>query len=101
VLPEVEQHVNHARPHLPRRGQGSGVVAVADDLPLASENAVDSERQSDRQSVHAAAGTAGFIALDDKVPVVLLDREVNHPKTIDGCPCDGAPERSEQTRGAK
>ena len=101
VLPEVEQHVDHARPHLSRRRQRSGVVPIADDLPLAAEGAVDGERQSNREPVHATAGTARLIPLDDEVPVVLLDREVDHPEAIDRRPRDGASERSEHARRAK
>ena len=101
VLPEVEQHVHHARPHLSRRREWSGVIPIADDPPLAAEDAVDGERQSNREPVHAAAGTARLIALDDEVAVVLLDREVNHPEAIDRRPRDGASERSEHAWRAK
>ena len=101
VLPEVEQHVDHARPHLSRRRQWSGVVPIADDLPLASEDAVDGERQSNREPVHATAGTARLIPFDDEVAVVLLDREVNHPEAIDRRPRDGASECSEYARRPK
>jgi hypothetical protein len=83
VLPEVEQHVDHTRAHLAGRRQGAGVVPIADDLPFASEDAVDGQRQSNRQPVHAATGTARLVPLDDEVPVVLLDREVNYPEAID------------------
>ena len=86
---------------LSRRRQWSGVVPIADDLPLASQGAVDGERQSNRQPVHAAAGPARLIALDDEMPVVLLDREVNHPEAIDRRPGDGASECSEYARRAK
>src|ERR1051325_4539575 len=41
VLAEVQQHVNHADPHLARRGQRARVIAVADYLALAPERAVD------------------------------------------------------------
>ena len=47
VLSEVEQHVDHARPHVPRRRERSGVIPIADDLPFAAEGAVDRERQPD------------------------------------------------------
>jgi hypothetical protein len=77
------------------------VIPIADDLPLAAEDAVDGERQSDREPVHAAAGTACLISLDDEVPMVLLDREVDHPEAIDRRPPDGATERSEHPRRAK
>ncbi len=90
VLSEVEQHVDHARPHLPRRRQRTHVVTVADHLPLAAEDAVDGERQSDREPVHAASGTARLIALDDEVPVVLLDRKMDHAESIDRRPRDRA-----------
>jgi hypothetical protein len=71
------------------------VVPIADDLPLASQDAVDGERQSNREPVHATAGTARRIPLHDEVSVVLLDREVNHPEMIDRRPRDGASECSE------
>jgi hypothetical protein len=77
------------------------VVPIADDLPLASEDAIDGERQSNRQPVHATAGTPRLIPLDDEVRVVLLDREVNHPEAIDRRPRDGASERAEQAWRAK
>ena len=51
------------------------MITIADDLPLAAEDAVDGERQSDREAVHAAAGAARLIALDDEVPVVVLDEK--------------------------
>ena len=95
VLAEVEQHVDHARPHLPWRREWSGVIPVADDLPPAAEGAVDRKRQSDGESMHAAAGAPRLIPLDDEVPVVLLDREVDHPKAIDGRACYRAAERAE------
>jgi hypothetical protein len=98
VLTEVEQHVNHARPHLPRRHQLSGVIAIADDFPSAAEGAVDRERQPDGEPVHAPAGASRLIPLDDEVPVVLLDRKMNHTKSIDRRPRDGTPERAEYPR---
>ena len=101
MLPEVEKHVDHARPHLSGRRERAGVVPIADDLALAAEDAVDGEREPDREPVHATAGTAGLIPLDDEVPMVLLDREVDHPEAINRRPRDGAPERSEQARRAK
>jgi hypothetical protein len=98
VLAEVEQHVNHAGPHVPRRRERSGVIPIADDLPSAAEGAVDRERQPDRQPVHAAAGASRLIPLDDEVPVVLLDRKMDHPKAIERSPRDGASERAEHPR---
>ena len=74
---------------------GRGVIPVADDLPLAAEDAIDGERQSDGESVHATARAARLISFDDEVPVVLLDREVDHTEAIDRRARDGAPERSE------
>jgi hypothetical protein len=74
------------------------VIPVADDLPFAAEGAVDRERQPDGETMYAAAGTARLIPLDDEVPVILLDREMDHPKAIDRRPRDGAPERSEYPR---
>jgi hypothetical protein len=71
------------------------VVPIPDDLSLASQDAIDGERQSNRQPVYATARTARLIALHDEVPVVLLDREVNHPEAIDRRPRDGASEGSE------
>jgi hypothetical protein len=71
------------------------VVAIADDLPLAAEDAINGERQPDGEPVHAATGSARLIPLDDEVPVVLLDGEVDHAKSIDRRSRDGAPERPE------
>jgi hypothetical protein len=95
MLPEVEQHVDHARPHLTRCGEGTDVVAIANDLPLAAKDAIDGERQPDGEPVHAATGSARLIPLDDEVPVVLLDGEVDHAESIDRRPPDGASERPE------
>jgi hypothetical protein len=95
MLPEVEQRVDHARSHLPRRRERTNVVAIADDLALAAEDAVDGEGQPDGEPVHAATGAARLIPLDDEVPVVLLDGEVDHAESIDRRPPDGAPERPE------
>ena len=95
MFPKVEKHVDHARPHLSRRRQWSGVIPIAHDLPLSSEGAVDGERQSNREPVHATAGTARLIPLDDEVAMILLDREVDHPEVIDRRPRDGASECSE------
>jgi hypothetical protein len=39
------------------------------------------ERQPDAEPVHAAPSTARLVPLDDEVPVVLLDRKVNHAKS--------------------
>jgi hypothetical protein len=77
------------------------VVPIADDLPLAPQDPVDGQRHSNREPVHATAGTARLIPFDDEVGVVLLDREVNHPEAIDRGPRDGASERSEQAGRAK
>ena len=74
------------------------MIPVADDLPSAAEGAVDRERQPDGEPVHAAARAARLIPLDDEVPVVLLDRKMDHPKAIDRRPRDGAPERAEHPR---
>ena len=98
VLAEVEEHVNHAGPHVPRRRERSRVIPVAHDLPSAAEGAVDRERQPDGEPVHTAAGAARLIALDDEVPVILLDRKMDHTKAIDRRPRDGAPERPEHPR---
>jgi len=84
-----------------RRRQWSRVIPIADNLPLASEGAIDSERQSNRQAVHAAAGPARLVPLDDEMPVVLLDREVNHPEAIERRPGDRLSECSEYARRAK
>ena len=79
----------------------SRVIAVANDLSLAAEDAVDRERQPDRKAVHATARPARLVALDDEMPMVLLNREVDRPEAIDGRPRDGAPERSEYAWRAK
>src|SRR3954453_442963 len=84
-----------------RRRERSGMIPVADDLPLAAEDAIDRERQPDREPVHATARTARLVSLDDEVPVVLLDREVDHSKSIDGRPRYGAAERAEDAGRAK
>src|SRR4029077_11128495 len=83
VLAAVEQHVNHADPRRAPRCQLPLVIAIADDLTFAAERAVDGERQPDGQPVHAPAGAARLVALDDEVAVVLLDREVHHPEPVD------------------
>ena len=62
------------------------MIPVADDLPLPSEDAIDGERQSNWQPVHATAGAARLIPLDDEVPVVLLDREAKYAEAIDRGP---------------
>ena len=95
MLPEVEQHVDHARSHLPRRRERSDVVAVADDFSPAAKSAVDGERQPDGEAVHAATGTARLVPLDDEVPGVLLDGEMDHAESIDRRTRDGASERPE------
>jgi hypothetical protein len=95
MLPEVEQHVDHARSHLPRCGERTDVVAIADDLPFSAEDAIDGQRQPDGEPVHAATGSARLIPLHDEVPVVLLDGEVDHAEPIDRRPPDGASERPE------
>ena len=95
MLPEVEQHVDHAGSHLPRRRQRTNVVPISDDLPPAAEDAIDGERQADGEPVHAAAGTARLIPLDDEVSVILLDGEVNHPESIERGLPDGTSERPE------
>jgi hypothetical protein len=74
------------------------MIPVTDDLPSAAEDTVDRERQPYGESVYAAAGAARLIALDDEVPVILLDRKVDHAKAIDRRACDGAPERTEYPR---
>jgi len=93
MFAEVEKHVDEAGPHLSRRGERSGVIPVPHNPSLAAQRPVDGQRQSDREAVHAAAGPAWLVPLDDEVPVVLLDRKVDHAKAIDGRPRDGAPER--------
>jgi hypothetical protein len=98
MLPEVEQHVDHARSHLPRGRERTDVVAITHDLPLATEGAIDGERQPDGEPVHAAAGTPRLIALDDEVPVIMLDREMDDAESIERRPRDGAPERPEHSR---
>jgi hypothetical protein len=71
------------------------VVPIADHLALAAEDAIDGERQPDGKPVHAATSTARLIPLDDEVPVILLDGEVDHAKSIDRRPPDGASKRPE------
>jgi hypothetical protein len=77
------------------------MVPVADDLSLAAERAVHRQRQSDGEPVDAAARTACLVSLDDEVPVVLLDRKMDHPKAIEGRSGDGAADRSENLRRAQ
>jgi hypothetical protein len=101
VFSEVEQHIDHARAHVSRGRERSGVVPVANDLPLAAEGAVDGEGQADGEPVDAAASAAGLVPFDDEVPVVLLDREVNDPEAIERGPRDGAPDRCEHARRAE
>ena len=98
VLSEIEQHVDHARPRLPRRRERTNVIAIADDLPFAAEDAVHRQRQTDGEPVHASAGAACFVSLDDEVPVVLLDRKVNHSKAVERCARDRAAQRLEHAR---
>jgi hypothetical protein len=87
MLPEVEQHVHHARSHLPRRRERTGVVAIADDLPLAAEDAIDGERQPDGEPVHAATGTARLIPLDDEVPVSCwMEKWITRNRSTDARP---------------
>jgi hypothetical protein len=84
VLSEVQQNVDHARSHLPRCRQRADVVAVTDDpSPTTAEGAIDRERQPDGEPMHAAPGPARLVPLDDEVPVILLDGEVNHPEPVD------------------
>jgi hypothetical protein len=101
VLAEVEQHVNHTRPHLARRRERSSVIPIADDLPSAAKRAVDRERQPDGEPMNAAAGAARLVPLDDEVAVVLLNRKMDHTKAINRRPRDGAPERAEHSRRSK
>ena len=90
-----------ARMWVPRRRERPGVIPIADDLSFAAERAVDRQRQPDGEPVHAAAGAARLIPLDDEVAVVLLDGKVDHPKAIDRRLRDGAPERAEHARRSK
>ena len=102
MLAEVEQHVDHARPHMPRRRQWSRMIPIADDSAFAAaECAINRERQSDGEPMHAPAGTACLIPLDDEVPVVLLNRKMDHPEAIDRRPRDRAPERAEHPGRSK
>ena len=86
---------------LSRRRQRPRVVAVANHLPFAPERAIDRERQPDGEPVHAPAGAAGLVALDDEVAVVLLDREMDHPEPVEGRARDGAAERPEHAGRAE
>ena len=74
------------------------MIAVADDLSFAAEDAVHGQRQTDGEPVHAPAGAACLIPLDDEVPVVLLDRKVNHPEPVEQRPRNGAAQRLEHPR---
>ena len=75
------------------------MIPIADHLPPAPEQAIHRQGQSDREPVHAAAGAARLVSLDDEVTVILLDREMDHSKAIDRRPGDGPPERA-RTAGA-
>src|SRR6185312_8436988 len=76
-----------ARSHLPRRRQRPDVVAIADDLPLVPpEGAIDRQRQPDGEPVHAATSPPRLVPLHDEVPVILLDREVDHAESVDRRP---------------
>jgi hypothetical protein len=77
------------------------MIAIPDDLPPATEGAVDRERQPDRKPVHAAARAPRFVAFDDEVAVVLLDREVDHSEPIEGRARDGASKGTEHARRSK
>ena len=74
------------------------MISIADDLPFAAEDAVHGERKTDGEPVHAPAGAAYLVPLDDEVPMILLDGEVNHPEPIERRPGDGTAERLEHAR---
>ena len=101
VLSEVEQHVDHADPHLPGRRERPRVIAIAYDGSLAAEAPVHGERQSDRQAVNAAAHTSRIVTFDDEVAVVLLDGEMNDPKPVERCAGDGPLDGREHPRRAE
>ena len=78
---------------------GRAWIPIADDLAFAAEGAVDRERQPDGEPVHAAAGPARLIPLDDEVPVVLLESKNGLArKRIDRGARNGSPERREHPR---
>ena len=59
------------------------MIPIADDRTFAAEGAIDRERQADGEPMHAPAGTPCLIPLDDEVPVVLLNRKMDHPEAIE------------------
>ena len=101
VLSKVEQDVDHAPSHLPRRRERPDVVAIADNLSFAAERAVHGQRQANGEPVDPPAGAARLVPFDDEVAVVLLNRKVDHAESVERGPRDRRAERPEHARRAQ
>jgi hypothetical protein len=110
MLAEVEQHIDERRPHLARRAQVVGVVAVTPHAPPAVNGAVDGARTTDRQPLRPAGEREGALCLDDEVDMVGLHAEVDDAeerlagrsdRALDGGADGGRAERRKPTVSAQ
>ena len=107
--PRVVQHIPDRIPYLPHRAQHVQVVAVAQHRSPASESAVHRLREARGQRLHPAPERRGPVGLDDRVEVVVLERELEEPEcaargaraeALDHGPHDaGVPQRGQPRQG--
>src|SRR6185436_15750984 len=86
MLADVVEHVPDGEPDLRRLLELYGVIALAHDLALASQDAIHAASHADSQPLQASSKRLDAPGLGDEVDVRVLDREVHdlHTEPIPG-----------------
>ena len=96
MLAPVQQHVDEAIAHLPRRPQRPAVVALRPHATPTPESPVDRFRQADAEPLHPPSERLRPLGLDEQVYVVRLDREMHDAKGRGGGGCEATAQRPEE-----
>jgi hypothetical protein len=91
VVTLVEEHVRERVPHLARRAERDGVVAIGEDAPTATKRSIELLREADAEALHSTRQRGATRGLDEEVEVVGLRAPLDDPQA------DAAARRGERT----
>ena len=80
VVAVVAEQVADGVRHLSRRAQGARVVAVSENRPAATGEAVEQPGEAGREALHRLREAGSAFRLDDEVQVIALNRVMHEAK---------------------
>ena len=80
VVAVICKYVGEGATRLCGRAEGTGMVAVSEDLAAALESAVEALGEANAETLQAAAQRVAVVGLDEEVDVIALDGEVHDAK---------------------